>query len=274
MKLRMASTTQRFVEAQGSSSAHALLLTGPIGIGLATLAAHLAKRGGRILTVVAPEAKTSKSLAAISVERVRQLYVETRARLDGDHFVIIDDADAMNHAAQNALLKLLEEPNPSIRFILTSHAPDKLLPTIRSRAQTFAVPSIDAVESRRLLKSLGVTDRTDEQRLLYVAEGLPAELHRLSQNESDFRALSERVRTARQFIEGTAYQRLTLTLMLGEDRKGALSLIETIVLLLKRSLVSAPDRQTAALIDRLVDASDAIRVNGHIRLHLSAAVVQ
>src|SRR5262249_13190916 len=47
--------------------------------------------------------------------------------------VIVDDADAMMAAAQNALLKTLEEPPSTSVFILVSSRPDTLLPTIRSR---------------------------------------------------------------------------------------------------------------------------------------------
>jgi DNA polymerase III subunit delta' len=47
--------------------------------------------------------------------------------------VIVDDADAMMAAAQNALLKTLEEPSPTSVFILVSSRPDVLLPTVRSR---------------------------------------------------------------------------------------------------------------------------------------------
>ena len=47
--------------------------------------------------------------------------------------VIIDEADALVPAAQNALLKTLEEPPPSSVFILVTARPDMLLPTVLSR---------------------------------------------------------------------------------------------------------------------------------------------
>lgn len=273
MKLRMAEGTERFVANFAASLPHAVLLIGPAGAGLRTLALHVAQQNGRLLTVLTPEAKTSSSLAVISVERIRQLYTETRARLDGPHFVIIDDADAMNASAQNALLKLLEEPNESIHFILTTHSPDKLLPTIRSRVQSFVVPQISMLESKRLMKSLGVDDALSEQRLLYVAVGLPAELSRLCNDQADFRALLERVQKARQFVEGNQYQRLALIQSFKDDRQSAIVLIDTIIMLLRRSLSTSPDRGTVKSIERLVEASELIRANGNIKLQLSRAVV-
>jgi DNA polymerase III delta prime subunit len=273
MKLRIAPSTERFIAQFNANPSHAVLLTGGEGTGLFTLAEHISAASGHILNVLKPESKTSTSLPTISVERIRQLYVETRSRLNGDHFVIIDDADTMNHVAQNALLKLLEEPNPSVHFILTSHSPDKLLATIRSRTQTFAVPPIDALESRRLLKGLGVSDTLTEQRLLYVAEGLPAELTRLSRSDGDFKLLAERVQKARQFAEGTPYQRLAVILSMKEDRQGTLKLIEMITMLLRRSINGSPERSTLQLIDRLLESSELIRANGNARLQLCAAVV-
>lgn len=272
MKLRFAPTTTRFLEQVSQSVPHALLLTGPIGVGLGTTARQIASMNGRLLTSVMPESKSS-ALASIPVERIRQLYAETRSKLDGAHFVIIDDADTMNHVAQNALLKLLEEPNESIHFILTSHNPDKLLPTIRSRTQQHVMAPISPLDSKRHLGALGVTDPTDEQRLLYVATGLPAELSRLVANTSDFKALSERVQSARQLIQGSSYQRLAQTASFGGDRHEAIRFIDTVVLLLRRSLATNPDRATIGLIDRMMEASDAIRANGNVKLHLSVAVV-
>ena len=46
---------------------------------------------------------------------------------------VIEDADTMNAAAQNAALKLLEEPPANVYFILCAENPDRLLPTVRSR---------------------------------------------------------------------------------------------------------------------------------------------
>lgn len=251
----------------------ALLLTGLKGSGLFTLASHIVEQNGTLLATVTPEAKTSTAVPIISVERVRDLYNTTRTRLHGPHFVVIDDAESMNQMAQNALLKLLEEPNESIHFILTAHSPDKLLPTIRSRLQQFVVPPISDVASRKLLDSLGVDDELNIKRLLYIASGLPAELTRLATNSESLKQLGERVAKARDFVEGNTYQRLIVIQSLKDDRAGALLFIETILFLLRRTLKSSATVSTARLIENLVAASEAIRANGNIRLQLMRAVV-
>lgn len=66
---------------------------------------------------------------------------EARAR-----FFIIDDADKMNDAASNALLKTLEEPSATTHIFLISSRPDSLLQTIRSRCQTIRFAPVEARE--------------------------------------------------------------------------------------------------------------------------------
>lgn len=273
MKLYLSDVVKDFLADFSTSLPHGVLLTGPVGAGLSTLAEHMAKGNGNLLVKVTPEAKRSGSLAAISIERIRELYDQTRTRQNTPSFVIIDDADTMTASAQNSLLKLLEEPNESIHFILTSHSPDRLLATIRSRVRTLAVPPLTTLESRRLLHSIGIKETLAEQRLLFIADGLPAELRRLAETDGDFKDLSNRVQMARKLIESSPYDRLAVAVSLGEDRAGTLKLIETVILLLRRSIANNPDQATLRFIDRLLDASDAIRANGNTKLHLAAAIV-
>ena len=56
--------------------------------------------------------------------------------------VVIDSVDVMNRSGANAILKALEEPPPKTLFLLVSHAPGKLLPTIRSRCRKLVLDSL------------------------------------------------------------------------------------------------------------------------------------
>jgi DNA polymerase-3 subunit delta' len=72
-------------------------------------------------------------------------------------FVIVDPADAMNAAAQNALLKTLEEPPDDTTLVLVASSPDALLPTVRSRcARVPFAPLPDAMVAERLAALRGV----------------------------------------------------------------------------------------------------------------------
>lgn len=87
----------------------------------------------------------------ILVDAIRHLEVEANFRpYEAEtRIFIIDDAEKMNDAAANALLKTLEEPPATTHIVLISSRPDALLSTIRSRCQTirFAPASDDEIEN-------------------------------------------------------------------------------------------------------------------------------
>jgi DNA polymerase-3 subunit delta' len=84
------------------------------------------------------ENKTGTALQRnISVDQVRELgdlFTVTPA-MSPWRAVVIDSADDLEASAANALLKMLEEPPPNCLFLLVSHVPGRLLPTIRSRCR-------------------------------------------------------------------------------------------------------------------------------------------
>ena len=267
-------STKAFVLQFKAAAPQAQLISGPKGSGLHTLAASLVTQSGTLLSTVTPVRKTPTSLPSISVEQIRSLYEQARTRLNGPHFIVIDDADTMNHSAQNALLKLLEEPNETIHFILTTHSVEKLLPTIRSRVRHFAVPPISQQASSELLKSLGVHDELAVRRLLFIASGLPAELCRMADSPADFKVLGERAATAKAFVEGNTYQRMVVISSLKDDRSGAIELIEVILLMLRKSIGSMNHSHTIRLIDNLISCSESIRANGNIRVQFMRAITK
>ncbi len=75
--------------------------------------------------------------ASLKVEALRKIepFLRKTSSEGGWRIVIIDDADTMNRNAQNAILKILEEPPSNVLIILISHRSGMLIPTIRSRAR-------------------------------------------------------------------------------------------------------------------------------------------
>lgn len=112
----------------------------------------------------------------IRVDEVRALQpvlVQTPS-LSSWRVVIVDSADDLNPNAANALLKNLEEPPQQTIFFLISHAPGRLLPTIRSRCRLLRLQPLSDAEMLRVLDShdtgLGAED---ERALLRLAAGSP-----------------------------------------------------------------------------------------------------
>ena len=90
--------------------------------------------------------KSAKKLSqVISIQQIRALddFVYLSGHQAGLKIILIYPAEAMNHAAANALLKKLEEPPGQVLFILVSHQPQRLQATVRSRCQQITMPLPD-----------------------------------------------------------------------------------------------------------------------------------
>lgn len=112
--------------------------------------------------------------AFIRVEEVRLLIERmrrTRGR-PGHRIAIVDAIDDCNASAANALLKILEEPPPETTFILVSHQPGGLLPTIRSRCQSMAMRPLADADLSALLADHGV-ENAGIPDLVEIAGGRP-----------------------------------------------------------------------------------------------------
>lgn len=91
----------------------------------------------------------------ITVDQVRamQLRLHTRPTLGRHRVIIIDPADDLEKGASNALLKSLEEPPHGTFFLLVTHRPGRLLPTIRSRCRMVRFPRLDDRQIDAILAS-------------------------------------------------------------------------------------------------------------------------
>jgi len=88
--------------------------------------------------------------------------------------IVIDAADDLEPPAANALLKMLEEPPASTIFLLVSHAPGRLLPTIRSRCRSLAFARLDDdIMAAILAEQAPHLDDMTRAVVLAVAAGAP-----------------------------------------------------------------------------------------------------
>ncbi|MGB9368216.1 MAG: DNA polymerase III subunit delta', partial [Xanthobacteraceae bacterium] len=157
---------------------HAWLIGGPRGIGKATLAYRMAR-----FVFAYPSPQTAQNAASLAlppdhpvvrrvaaqghpdllalervaddkgkvpmfipVDMVRRTigFFGSTAGEGGWRVCIVDSADEMNAAGANALLKILEEPPSRCLLLVVSHAPGRLLPTIRSRCRHLALRALSA----------------------------------------------------------------------------------------------------------------------------------
>jgi DNA polymerase III delta prime subunit len=267
--------SQRLLDAVLRDSPHAVLISGPVGIGLATVARFYAKQSSAQFMTVLPEKNEKVDLkkGTITVESIRRLYDITRTIEPSGRIVVIDYTERMAPAAQNAFLKLLEEPSEGTQFMLLTHRPELILPTIASRAQHVDLRPITAAQSQAFLDGLGVTDATKRAQLLFIAEGLPAELTRLVSDETAFESRASLVKDARSLVMGSAYERLLLAKKYKDSREAALTLIEDALKLLRRTIASNGDVASLRVLTRLEVIHKRVSEQGNVRLQLSATVM-
>lgn len=112
----------------------------------------------------------------ITVDQIRglQRLIQSAPSLSRRRIVVIDSADDLERGAANALLKNLEEPPADMLFLLVSHAPGRLLPTIRSRCRTLRFDVLDDEAMRAALRD-HVQELTPQERdaLIRAGEGSP-----------------------------------------------------------------------------------------------------
>jgi DNA polymerase III subunit delta' len=124
----------------------------------------------------------------ISVDQVRTLadFLSLSSHRSGLRIILLHPAEALNQASANALLKMLEEPPPNVLFLLVTHQPQHLLPTIRSRCSQFDMPIPERAIAEKWLARHGVKHAT--QRLAYFG-GAP--LRAMDQDDGSEKRLTE-----------------------------------------------------------------------------------
>ncbi len=247
-----------------------LLLQGEVGVGLRQIAVQLTQNIENIIEPMTSKGEVDHLTGSISIEVIRSLYEATRGKSDRDFVIIIDDADRMTLPAQHAFLKLLEEPPRKAHFILTTHAPAKLLSTIRSRVLSYQIPRITSEQSKLYLHKAGI-DTTSAAQLLFLADGRPALLTELAGNQKTREQAIALVRDGRTFVTAAPYARLALISKYAA-RADALKLIDTALILLKFAFKNG-DKQTSRQVTLLLAAHEAISSGGNVKLHLMHTVV-
>jgi DNA polymerase-3 subunit delta' len=202
---------------------HAWLLTGPEGLGKASFAYRAARRllgakldpaygplgaspDDRICRLIASQSHPDLLMLERTGEGARKVIPVEQARRLPEFFAkapamgpyrvaIIDAVDDLNANGANAVLKTLEEPSGQGIVFLISHAPGRLLPTIRSRCRTLAFrPWTDEA----VRDSLNGMDEDDAACIAAMAKGSPGRAAALSQTNA-----RELDRMAREIMAAT-----------------------------------------------------------------------
>ena len=185
---------------------HAWLLAGPKGVGKASFAHAAARRvlaeaAGPPFDLSGIESPTDHSIVKlieagshpdmrwlerlprergdglarnISVAQIRELgeFLGLTSALSPWRVAVIDTVDELEPSGANALLKMLEEPPPNTIFFLVSHAPGRLLPTIRSRCRRLDFQKLDDDAMTSVLEARALEmSATERQKIIAMSFG-------------------------------------------------------------------------------------------------------
>jgi len=259
---------------------HAVLLTGPVGSGKTYVAEQLAA------TLLGCETAALENHAyyrvvgpnngSISIEQIRELGGFFRLKVPGgaavERIAVLQDADTMGAEAQNALLKLLEEPPVGSMLVLTSSQPGRLLQTIRSRLQLLRLPT---PEQQALLEHFAAAG--------YDTPAIQAALLRGGSNLAEVQSIlgggaamsAEVVPLVKQALGATSYDRLLLVDGLAKQKESAHAFVDTLATIAAVSLEAAASKQTnnldrwASILQAAHCAQEAMSRNGNTKLVLT-----
>jgi len=194
----------------------------------------VAKRSGR------EEEKGKKRIKDISVEKLRDIQHRLNISPTGKFKVaIINDADRLTIAAQNSLLKILEEPPAGVIIILVTHDKDKLLTTILSRCQIKKFGLL----SNRELEQMIADDFSDKEKLIFWANGRPGLLRKMIDDPQEVEFRNESIKLLQNLIDQPTHQKFELAEQLSKDASMAEKHMNLWIMYLRQCLLGTKGYQ-------------------------------
>lgn len=219
---------------------HALLISGGVGSGKASMARMIASALLGLGTIQQLEnypyfthLKRPEGKQDISIDSIRRLNKQLVLKAPGSReirrVIFIEDAGDLNEEAANALLKMLEEPAVDCVFILSATSSQGLLPTISSRTQQLQIRPVGLQQSLKFLQP-GYLDKEIEAawRLSQGSAGLMLAILHDDKDHPLKRAIDE----AKDYLRSNSYERVLLADSLSRDKNQLALVLEALVKLL------------------------------------------
>lgn len=237
---------------------HALLLTGQKGVGLGSLAKALATEvAGSQIIIIEPKLHKTQKTANINVKDIRDLAQMTRTRRSEPLVIVIDEIEKMTAGAPEAFLKALEEPVSQVFYILTSHHIGNLPKTVLSRVQ-----KIEVLPTSTVKLTSTIIPQTKQRQIEFIANGLPAEIQRLSGDELYFREKARLFEQAKTYLNSSTYEKLMIVPKM-KNREATLDFLFAVSKLVQTKPISP---KTLAVLSQVIDN---ISQNGNIKAQLT-----
>ncbi len=257
--------------------AHAILLTGEEGSGKRFIAFHIAET----LLQRPPSSHPyfihmKPSGKSFTIEQVRELQQSMKLKTTGSEnvrrVVVLQDIHTMTIEAQNALLKLLEEPPADTVLILTAKADRTLKPTIYSRVQAI---HIKPISKSQLIEASPHIDISNAEKAYLLSGGNVGLFVALAKEETDH-PLIHSIQIAKQLLASSTFERLSKIDQLAKDKDELASLLVAMKRIANAALRSAADkddfkstRRWSSILKYVYNCEDMLPKNVNPKLLLS-----
>lgn len=246
-KILLSENTRQHLDDVIKNAAHGLLLIGAKGAGKSYLAKVIASRllGLPSALIDAHIHVINTNKKAIGIEAIRQLqqflYLKTVGTAKVRRVVIIEDSDLMTTEAQNALLKMLEEPPSDTVLLLTTSQSALLKPTILSRVQRLHIHPASKKDSIIYFENQGYKT-ADISKVYLLANGQPGLMHALL--SGDDHPLAIQIEQAKRLFAMSSYERLLAIENISKNREEIPELLYACKRISSSALEAAVEKST------------------------------
>lgn len=279
MELVLHPHTEQQIKRLIDKPAHAVLLSGPSGIGKLALAKHLAEKllglkDGSLLKYPHIRIIAPTEGRMLGIDTVRDLEHFLSLQVPGNRQVarvaIIEDSHVLTLEAQNALLKTLEEPPKDTVLILTAVQEYGLLPTIRSRLHTVTVGK---PQESALFAYFSDAEPEDLKQALTISGGLPGLTSALLDSDSQH-PLMEAVRYSRELLQKTAFERLLMVDELAKRKDLARDICYVLGHMAQLALANTANPRWQVIMKAAYEAAEALANSAQPKLVLTNLMLQ
>ncbi len=269
-----------------SAPGHAVMLIAADGVGKKTIADSLAREllnlskdeeGTTSLLFIKPDNRT------IAIDDIRNLQRKLQLKTIGDkkirRIVFIEEAHFMSTEAQNALLKILEEPPSDTVFILTARSRQSVLPTIYSRTQHIDIKMLQEKDMTAYLIKKGYAAADIQKALLYSGNRLGLAIT-LLKSDSEHPVI-EAVEAAKKLLQLNLFERLQQVDNWSASKETLIDRFDVLKRICKAGLlVSAQKKDQTGLVRWQVryqaayDAASQLQLNANTKLLLTHLFLQ
>jgi DNA polymerase-3 subunit delta' len=274
--------TEMALSAAIEGGTHALMLVGPLGTGKLALARYAAVRLLKQRSVNEldrnPYFRTIGADNVLSIDQIRELQGFLRLKTTGTEgirrVVILENAHLMTVEAQNALLKILEEPPLDTVIILTVQGEHSLRPTIYSRVQKIAVNNPPLEAAIHFFTGQGRNANAVKKAYL-VSGGTMGLLSALLEDDTGHQ-FNANITLAKELLAAKPYERLLRVDVLGKAKENIRELLYALKRVADSALEQSALRKQEQQLKRwhrvlgaIYDAEATLPANPNIKLLLT-----